>query len=163
MDKLKIYLDTSVISHLEAPDTPHQMADTKQLWEYIKAGKFEVYISNIALKEINACAEPKQSKLHEFLSEIEFTPILAADNRIKIIEDELISQKILTEKSRDDCTHIANALTAGCDIILSWNFKHMVNVKTINGIRKLNASKGRQVYIYTPGMFIEMLGDDTDE
>ena len=40
MKKLKIYLDTSVISHLDAPDAPEKMADTLMLWEDIKTSGF---------------------------------------------------------------------------------------------------------------------------
>jgi len=43
-NKVKIYLDTSVISHLQATDTPEKMADTLLLWEDIKAGIYEVVI-----------------------------------------------------------------------------------------------------------------------
>ena len=41
MRKLKVYLDTSVISHLLQEDVPEKMADTRRLWEMFKAGKFE--------------------------------------------------------------------------------------------------------------------------
>jgi hypothetical protein len=36
MRKLKVYLDTSVISHLLQKDVPEKMADTRQLWEMFK-------------------------------------------------------------------------------------------------------------------------------
>lgn len=51
MRKLKIYLDTSVISHLDAPDTPEKMADTLKLWEGIKRGEYEVYVSYMTIDE----------------------------------------------------------------------------------------------------------------
>lgn len=37
----------------------------------------------------------------------------------------------MEQKSFDDCQHIAVAILLGCDIITSWNFKNIVNVKTI--------------------------------
>lgn len=43
MGKLRVYLDTSVISHLLQKDVPEKMADTKQLWEMFQAGMYEVY------------------------------------------------------------------------------------------------------------------------
>ena len=51
MRKLKVYLDTSVISHLLQEDVPEKMADTKQLWEMFKDGKYDVFSSalNISL------------------------------------------------------------------------------------------------------------------
>lgn len=45
MKKLKIYLDTSVISHLKQGDAPDKTADTLKLWEDIKQGKYDVYLS----------------------------------------------------------------------------------------------------------------------
>jgi predicted nucleic acid-binding protein len=68
MKKLKIYLDTSVISHLDAPDVPDKMADTLKLWEYIKAGVYDVVISDVVTDELAKCAEPKRSKLAFYLS-----------------------------------------------------------------------------------------------
>ena len=41
----------------------------------------------------------------------------------------------MKQKSFDDCQHIAAALLAGCVIIISWNFKHIVNVKTVRGVK----------------------------
>ncbi len=38
MRKLKVYLDTSVISHLLQEDVPEKMADTRQLWECLRMG-----------------------------------------------------------------------------------------------------------------------------
>jgi predicted nucleic acid-binding protein len=73
MKRLKIYLDTSVISHLDAPDAPDKEADTKRLWEEIKAGKYEVVLSNIVFDEVTDCDEPKKSFLREKIAEIEYT------------------------------------------------------------------------------------------
>ena len=52
MRKLKVYLDTSVISHLLQEDVPEKMSDTRQLWEMFKAGKYEVYLSTVTLEEV---------------------------------------------------------------------------------------------------------------
>ena len=42
MEKLKVYLDTSVISHLMQEDVPEKMADTLKLWDMFKDGKYDV-------------------------------------------------------------------------------------------------------------------------
>ena len=57
MRKLKVYLDTSVISHLLQEDVPEKMADTRQLWEMFKAGKYDVYLSTVTLRELQKCSE----------------------------------------------------------------------------------------------------------
>jgi predicted nucleic acid-binding protein len=47
VEKLKIYLDSSVISLLDQKDSPERMAYSHKLWDKIKAGKFEVVISDV--------------------------------------------------------------------------------------------------------------------
>ena len=58
MENLKVYLDTSVISHLLQEDVPEKMADTRKLWEKFKAGQYDVYLSTVTLEEISDCKEP---------------------------------------------------------------------------------------------------------
>lgn len=47
--KLKIYLDTSVISHLSASDAPEKMIDTVKLWEDVVNDVYDILISDIAM------------------------------------------------------------------------------------------------------------------
>ena len=62
MRKLKVYLDTSVVSHLMQEDVPAKMADTLQLWELFRKGIYEVYVSTVTLEEISDCPEPKNGQ-----------------------------------------------------------------------------------------------------
>lgn len=73
MKKPKLYLDTSVISHLYQPDAPEKMADTQRLWDDIKTGVYEVYMSNVTLREVFACKPEKLDILVKYLSDIEYT------------------------------------------------------------------------------------------
>lgn len=71
--------------------------------------------------------------------------------QINNLAHEIIKQNILTSKSFDDCLHIAYAILSNCDIILSWDFKHMVNLKTITGIRCITyAKRYNSIDIYAP-------------
>ena len=72
MRKLKLYLDTSIISHLFADDTPEKMDDTNRLWEDFTDGKYRIYISQIVINEIERCPEPKRSRMLEKLRQTEF-------------------------------------------------------------------------------------------
>ena len=42
MDKLKIYIDTNVISCLDAPETPERMIYTQRFWDSVKNGKYDI-------------------------------------------------------------------------------------------------------------------------
>jgi predicted nucleic acid-binding protein len=150
--KLKILIDTSVVCNLYAPDIPEIEAETWRFWDDVKAGKYEVYLSSTLFKELEDCKEPKRSIVRDFLTEIKFNLIEAEGNdEISEIENEIIKQKIITENHRDDCSHIACAVVAGCDIIVSWNCRHIVRRKTINGVRAINLLHGfKSIDIYQP-------------
>ena len=155
MRKLKLYLDTSTISHLFAEDTPEKMNDTKSLWEDLINDKFEVYISQVVIDEIERCSEPKQSMMLAKLREIKFQ-FLPETDEVKSLANEYIKGGVLKEKSIDDCLHIAHAVVNNCDIIVSWNFKHLANYKTISKVKVVNAiNQYREISIMPPKMLLE--------
>lgn len=155
MRKLKVYLDTSVISHLLQEDVPEKMSDTKQLWEMFKAGKYDVYLSAVTLREIGKCPEPKKARLIDCLNEIPFTTLDITEDVTKVAK-RIIEMGILTQKSFDDCQHIGVAIINECDCIISWNFKHIVNVKTIRGVRAITNLEGyKMIEIWNPSVLLE--------
>jgi predicted nucleic acid-binding protein len=152
---LKVYLDTSVISYLLQEDAPEKMADTLKLWDMFKSGKYDVYLSTVTLEEVNDCHEPKRSEMLRFLEQIEYTPIVIT-SEMSDVAQQIIDMKILTQKSYDDCQHIAAAVIYGCDCIISWNFKHIVNIKTIRGVRAITNLKGyKPLEILNPSVLLE--------
>lgn len=155
MGKLKVYLDTSVISHLLQEDAPEKMADTRQLWEMFCSNKYDVYLSTVTLEELKGCSEPKQGQLFDYLGQIDYT-LIQINNNIAEIARQIIEMGILTKKSYDDCQHIAAAIISECDCIISWNFKHIVNIKTIRGIRAITNLKGHKpIEILNPSVLLE--------
>ena len=155
MRKLKVYLDTSVISYLMQDDAPEKMKETRQLWEMFKNDKYDVYLSTVTLKELQNCSEPKRSLLADHLNQISFT-VLDITKDIEEVAKKIIELGILTPKSFDDCQHIGAALVNDCDCIISWNFKHIVNIKTIRGIRAITNLEGyRPIEIWSPSVLLE--------
>ena len=154
-NKLKIYLDTSVVSYLLQEDVPEKMEITNQLWELFETRKYELYLSNVTMKEISKCPEPKRSQLIQRLEDIEYTLIEVSDNARDIAE-QLVAMKILPPKCYDDCQHIAAAVEGECDCIVSWNFKHIVNIRTIRGVRAITNLKGyKPIEILNPSVLLE--------
>jgi len=155
MRKPKIYLDTSIISHLYQLDVPEKMKDTLALWKDIKQGDYNICISNVVLNEIAENSEMKRQILLEHLAEIEYA-LVSVDDEIRAYADRIVSEGILTEKRYDDCLHIGCAVVSQCNMLLSWNFKHMVKVATVNGVRSINAMLGYHgIDIFPPSMLIE--------
>ncbi|WPX09512.1 PIN domain-containing protein [Caldicellulosiruptor danielii] len=108
MKKLKIYLDTSVISHLDQQDNPEYMQITKELWEELKQGKYDVYLSSVVITELSKCKEPKRSRLLEYMSQIEFKRVEINEQVLELAR-RYVSENIIPSKFFDDALHIAAA------------------------------------------------------
>jgi predicted nucleic acid-binding protein len=153
--KLRVYLDTSIVSYLDQQDAPLRMAETHKLWEKIKKGEYEIVISTVTTRELDDCEEEKKYKLYSYLDEIQYSLVEVTDAIMEIAET-IIDFGILKQKSFDDCQHIAAAITSGCDIIVSWNFKHIVNLTTIKGVKAITSLKGyKDLLIFPPSILIE--------
>jgi len=158
--RLKLYLDTSVISHLYAPEMPEKMADTLMLWNDIKSNNYIILISDITFEELSRCSEPKKGLLNRFINEIEFENPIETNESGELLLLYL-QYKVLSEKNRDDLRHIALATVSACDIIVSWNFKHFVNINTINKVQAVNQLHSYPaIKILPPSMII---GGNNDE
>ena len=155
MKKLKLYLDTSVISHLDAPDTPEKTAETLAFWEILKTGKYDVVISDVVMDEIRRCTELKRMLMIVKIAEIK--PITVEKNEeVEALAHEYVRNNILSQRSFDDCRHIALSVVNSCDYLVSWNFKHLVNVRTVAGVKVVNAINNyREISIVSPNMLIE--------
>ena len=152
--KIKVYLDTSVVSHLWQLDALEKMQETLALWEEFKKNKFDIYLSDLTIDESNECSEEKRNKLFNYLKQIKYTRLsitsVSAD-----IASQIINLGILKEKSRDDANHIGIAVANELDYIVSWNFKHMVNIKTVNGVRAITNLRGyKDIDLVTPTYFL---------
>ena len=160
MRKPKIYLDTSLISHLDAPDAPDKMSDTLLFWEELKANKYQVIISNVTVAEITKCAEPKRTTMFRKLDELDYQ-VFEENDETLLLANNYLSYGVLKSKSMDDLRHISVASVTDCKYIASWNFKHFVNVKTIEKVQIANRLYGyNDIFILPPTM---LLGGDEDE
>lgn len=156
MRKTKIYLDTSVVSYLQQEDSPEKTEITNRFWNSLKTrDNIEIFMSDVTFAELNKCHEPKQSFLKERLKELDFM-LLEKGAESEQLAKQIIDLGILSEKSHDDCYHIAIAVLEGCNYIVSWNFKHLVNIKTINGVRAITNLCGySSIDIVSPEMMFQ--------
>jgi predicted nucleic acid-binding protein len=157
MPKKRIYLDTSVVSYLRQEDAPEKMSETLEFWDLLRRGRYEVFISDVTVLELSKCLEPKRTELFALLSEIDYNEIETTGHAgVAELSIAIAQQKLLPEKSVNDRLHIAAAIMSGCNILVSWNFKHLVNVKTIDGVRMISiANNLNPVDIYSPTMLLE--------
>ena len=146
MKKQRIYLDTSVFGGFF--DDEFQEF-TKPLFDRIDRGEFTIIFSTL-LQEVLELAPEKVRRLvlgvdqefAEFVYETEVTVQLA---------NAYISEKVVGYTSYSDCLHIALATINQADILVSWNFRHIVNVQRIRGYNSINIKNGfSQLEIRSP-------------
>ena len=113
-----------------------------------------MFVSEVATGEINGCNEDKRNKLYNYLGEAKYS-FVSKNSDMEALATHIIEMGILTRKSFDDCCHIALAILNECDIIVSWNFEHLVNPKTIRGVRAITISQGyKDILICDPLMML---------
>ncbi len=77
------------------------------------------------------------------------------------LADEYIVSGGLPGKSITDATHIALATLAECDVIVSWNFSHIVNLRAMTAVEDVNMMrKLKRIHIFPPST---LLGGQADE
>ncbi len=155
MKKIKLYLDTSVPSFLFADDSPEKQEVTKQFWDILKLGLYDIVISDILLTEISHSEMPSPQELEVQLSEI-ILEIVSVNEDIFSLAQKYIDEGIIPQKYQDDALHIALATYNEADALISWNFRHMVKLKTIRGVNGINRMLGlKELEILTPQSWIQ--------
>ena len=153
----KVYLETTIFNYNFADDTPEKQQENLRLFDDIKNGLFEPYTSTIVIDELLKAVDPKRIKMFQLISEYDIS-VLPATNEINELAEEYIHSKIIPEKYIDDAKHIACATIYDMDIIVSWNFKHIVKRKTIIMTEQVNLMQGyKKIEIYSPA---EVTSDD---
>lgn len=148
----RLYLDTSVFGGYFEPEFEPW---TKILFDRIKRGHYRLLFSRLTDVELtNAPSNVKALILSIPEEQIEFIEITEEANKLA---DTYIKEKVVGKTSRADCLHIALATLNNVDILVSWNFKHIVNVNRIRGYNSVNYKCGYKILeIRTPREILEV-------
>ena len=138
MKKEKLYFDTSVPSAYYDGRTKERMELTREFWD--KVGSYELYVSTLVLDELNQVV-PMNLK-DNLLKLVDKCIILKLDDEVEDLADAYVKAGILPQKYFNDALHIAVAVVNGVKFLVSWNFKHFVNVKTRQMVNLVNLKEG---------------------
>ena len=133
----KLYIDTSVFGGFYDVEFEE---DTQMLFEKVKLGQFSIVYSDTTEEELLGAPENVQSLLPSINDELKFRVVLSQE--AVDLADEYLAENVVGKTSRTDCFHIAMATIIGVDILVSWNFKHIVNVRRIRGYNAVNLKLG---------------------
>jgi len=133
-------MDTSVFGGYFEPEFEFW---TKILFGEIKKGKYIILYSRLTDAELSTA--PKE--VRELMQGIPGDQIEFIDSTIEAenLADQYIQEKVVGQTSRADCLHIAMATLNSADILISWNFKHIVNVHRIRGYNSINYRQGHKM------------------
>ena len=155
----KLYIETSVWNQLEHDDRPDWKETAEKFMKTLKKGVYETYISYVVVREIEATKDAeRQARLVDHVNAI--SPIiLAADEEVETLTELYISSEFVNTDSirvYNDCSHVAVATVNGIRHIISYNCKHLVNDRRIDGFNSINFKNGYDniVDITTPHRFI---------
>jgi predicted nucleic acid-binding protein len=153
--KQRIYIDTSVFGgYFDEEFSEH----TIPLFDRLRNNEFTLLFSTVTQDELESAPEKVKELVKSF--KVESTEFLDTTDEAVDLATGYITEKVVGQTSYADCLHIALATINRADFLISWNFKHIVNVQRIRGYNSINIKNGyRQIEIRSPREF-EKYEDD---
>lgn len=137
---MRVYIDTSVFGGCF--DKEYRVYST-QLFKELRQGIKRAVISDITIRELED-APLKVKNLLTAIPEKHREIVLAGKDDIALA-NAYIAEGAITERFFNDALHIALATISKVDVLVSWNFKHIVNLNRIRLYNAVNLKKGRSL------------------
>ena len=146
MQKLHVYIETSVWSFAFAKDVPDYRADTLAFFELCKKRVFEPYASVAVLSEIQFANVPLRKRLEELIRSVKplLLPLLP---EAEGLSEAFVREKVVPPSKPEDARHIAIAMVHGLDVLVSWNFRHIVNIRREERFNAVAVLEGYHHYL----------------
>lgn len=141
MKKLKVYIDSSVIGAILDVEDTRRLEVTLEFFELLKNQKIEGFISNITIEEIEKAPSEVKNRLVKVIKETK-PGILTETEECIVLVESYLKEGIVPLKYRDDARHIAVAVVNELDAIVSWNFRHIVNIRVKRKVNGVNMRYG---------------------
>jgi len=136
MKQLRVYIENSVIGGCFDEEFAEP---TRTLFEAFRNGRYRAVISSHTMNELNNGAP---DNVKENLAGIDYEEHLITDE-MRELTAKYMAEHIVSEQYQSDALHIAAATALRVDVLVSWNFKHIVN---LNRIKLFNAVNMREGY-----------------
>ena len=139
-----VYLETSAFNAPFADDAPEQKNHAEQVLDGIRQGLYKPITSDYVIRELKATPDSDREKREAMLNLVDkygisVYPIGAEAERLA---DIYIREGVLTERRRVDAMHIALATVNGADVIVSYNFRHIIKRRVVAMTRVINEREG---------------------
>jgi predicted nucleic acid-binding protein len=151
MIKPRLYFDTSVFGGIYDEEFKKE---TEQLFKMVENGEIACLYSDLTETELESAPEKVKERFNKLVkTNSEFIQVT---EDAFLLAQKYVNEKVVGQTSIDDCRHIATATLTKADYLISWNFKHIVNVFRIKGYNSVNIKEGHiQIDIRSPKEIIE--------
>ena len=110
------------------------------LFEKVTLGQIKCVYSNLTESELTNAPE-RVRYYFENLKNDHKERVFVTPEGLKLAQT-YVEEKVVGETSLDDCIHIATATLNKVNMLVSWNFKHIVNIYRIRGYNSINLRLG---------------------
>ena len=153
---MKLYLETTVPSFLFADDAPEKQEVTRQFFKWLAISPDQLYISELVLAELNRASPAVREKLLEAVARLPVENLSISDEAVALA-GRYVADGVIPARYRDDALHVALAVLNNLDVVVTWNMKHLANVRRIDAINRTNAGlRLPLIRIHTPEEVIEL-------
>jgi len=135
--KRRIYTDTSVIGGCLDVEFRQSSLELLSLFE---SGKAVIVLSDLTRLELEA-APPAVRQVLAGVAEVNREYVELTEEASELA-NRYIEEEVLSRSKRVDAQHIAIATLARVDVLVSWNFRHIVNLDRIRGYNSVNMRYG---------------------
>lgn len=148
MRKETLYLDTSVASAYYDGRAKERQEATIKFWKEVLPN-YKVYISEITVEELGDTKdETVRKKLKELIKGFK---VMKANKRIRELARAYVKNRIFSEKYIDDALHTAMVSYYEISYLVSWNYEHLVKVRTRRLVNSVNILEGyKEIEIVSP-------------
>lgn len=156
MHRIRVYVDTSILGGVYDEEFA---AASRWFFEEAKRGKYRILLSSITYDEL----EEAPTKVLEVLRQLPEDALeeISVNEEVRGLAEAYISAGALGRAAEYDALHVAAATIAEAEVILSWNFRHIVNYSRIRKFNAVNLMSGyRTLDIRSP---LEMEYDDEEK
>lgn len=158
MHKIRVYVDTSVFGGTQ--DEEFKVASNR-FFQHVKQGRYAVLVSEVTVDEISRVPADVQRALTGLPQESVVKVPAEVEDEAKALAHAYTAAGIMGNASIAYAMHVAVATVARADLLLSWNFRHIVNYQRINEFNGVNSLNGYpRVAIHSP---LEMTYGDENE
>lgn len=142
---LKVYVDTSVIGGCLNDEFSQWSC---ALFDEFKLGLKTAVIADITLQELESAPDEVKNILSPLSDKIDYVSFTDEADKLAMA---YVQEGVVTPKYLLDAQHIALASVSRIDVLVSWNFKHIVNLNRIRLYNAVNLKTGHpMIDIRTP-------------